>query len=167
MQFRNLTRDDLQPLLDFELENRGWFERFIPARPETFYSEAGLAAHIAACLDDHANGRFHPCILVDGERIVGRANLRDMDLAARTAKIGYRIAHSHVGRGLASAAVVELKALARSSWNLSRLTALVTEINPASMRVLEKSGFVRTGATPDRSVIGGKTYDCHEYALDL
>jgi [ribosomal protein S5]-alanine N-acetyltransferase len=168
MEFRTLTHEDGARLLAFETENRDWFERFIPPRPEAFYSEGGIAAHIETCLDDFHLGLFHPCIIVDMHgKIVGRANLRDMELAAHRARIGYRIAQCHAGRGLASAAVTQLKAQARATWGLTRLTAIVTPINPASMRVLEKTGFRRTGAIPETSIIGGKTYDCHEYALDL
>jgi [ribosomal protein S5]-alanine N-acetyltransferase len=168
MEFRTLTPEDGPRLLAFEIENRDWFEQFIPPRPEEFYSAAGIAVHIANCLDDFRLGLFHPCVVVDREgRIVGRANLRDMDLAMREAKIGYRIDAHHAGRGLASAAVAQLKEQARSTWNLARLKAVVTPINPASMRVLEKSGFRRTGVIAEATVVAGKIYDCHEYAIDL
>ncbi|HYD79538.1 MAG TPA: GNAT family protein [Paucimonas sp.] len=168
MKLRTLIPADGAALLAFEIENRDWFERFIPPRPDALYSEAGMAEHIAACLADHAKGAFHPCVMVaDGGKIVGRANLRDMDLASRTAKIGYRVAERHAGRGLAGAAVAHLQGLARSEWRLERLYAHVTPINPASARVLEKSGFVKTGLVPEMTVVKGITLGCHEYVYEL
>jgi ribosomal-protein-alanine N-acetyltransferase len=168
MQFRTLTHDDRHRLLAFEIENRDWFEQFIPPRPEDIYTEAGIAAHIEECLDGYAKGTFHPCVMLDPDgNIIGRANLREMDLAACTAEIGYRVAKRHAGRGVASAAVTQLKSVAQSQWKLARLTALVTVINPASRRVLEKSGFVRTDAILDKIVIRGTAYDRHQYTFDL
>lgn len=160
---RTLRSADRRALFDFEMANRAWFERFIESRGDAFYTDAGVEENIAICLDGLARGSFHPCVLVDGEAIVGRANLRDMDLGARRALVGYRVAETHCGRGLASFALEELKRLAASHWNLERLGARVTVRNPASARVLEKGGFVRGRYVEAMTVLGGETVAGYEY----
>jgi len=168
MRLRTLRREDLDALYDFEMENRAWFERTIATRGDAFYTRDGVAENIAICLDGLARGTFHPCVMVDeSDAILGRANLRDMDLARRVAMVGYRVAERHAGRGLASAAVRQLQALAVTRWRLERLAAHVTVRNPASARVLEKSGFVRDRFIEAMATLGGETVAGYEYLCDL
>jgi len=77
--------------------------------------------------------------------IIGRANLKDMDAQAGVAELGYRVAKDQVGHGVATAAVTQMKDIALRQCGLHRLHAVVTEVNLASMRVLEKCGFVSMG----------------------
>jgi ribosomal-protein-alanine N-acetyltransferase len=147
---RTLHQDDAGPLLQFEQDNRHWFERHIASRGEAFYSPGGVREHIQQFLDAHANGTLHPCvILAEDGAIIGRANLKDIDLCAGTAEVGYRIAESQVGKGLATHAVRHLVDLARSSWQLKQLFAYVADRNRASARVLEKCMFTRQQVQED------------------
>jgi ribosomal-protein-alanine N-acetyltransferase len=141
---RTLQQDDALLLLQFEQDNRHWFERHIAPRGEAFYSRDGVHEHIQAFLDAHANGTLHPCVILgeDGA-IIGRANLKDIDRRAGTAEVGYRIAESQAGKGLATGAVRYLVDLAHSSWQLRQLFAYVGNENKASVRVLEKCMFTR------------------------
>ncbi|MEG1054910.1 MAG: GNAT family N-acetyltransferase, partial [Janthinobacterium sp.] len=85
-------RDDAAPLLAFEQANRAWFERHIDGRPDAFYSIDGIHAHVAQFLDEHAQGRMHPCVIVDEHgQLIGRANLKDIDREQGVAEVGYRI----------------------------------------------------------------------------
>jgi ribosomal-protein-alanine N-acetyltransferase len=140
---RTLRQDDARQLLEFELDNRAWFERHIDSRSAAFYSLQGVSQHIAEYLDAHARGNWHPCVILHGDEIVGRANLKDIDTATGCAEVGYRIAEHAAGKGLATRAVKHLMHLARSEWRLARLKADVTANNAASGRVLEKCGFVQ------------------------
>jgi ribosomal-protein-alanine N-acetyltransferase len=141
---RTLQQDDASLLLQFEQDNRDWFERHIAPRGEAFYSPGGVQEHIQEFLDAHANGTLHPCVIVDENgAIIGRANLKDIDRRAGTAEIGYRIAESQAGKGLATGAVRYLVDLAHSSWQLKQLFAYVANENKASARVLEKCMFTR------------------------
>ncbi|MBV8665461.1 MAG: GNAT family N-acetyltransferase [Burkholderiaceae bacterium] len=167
---RTLQAEDADRLLQFECENRAWFEQTILPRPESVYSPAGIVTHIEECLDGLARGTFHPCILVEevegaenGGAIVGRANLKNIDAAASSTEIGYRIAERCTGKGLATAAVAHLMELAYGRWKLARILAYVTVENPASARVLERSGFDRIALIPNRSAMPHKLLDCYEY----
>ncbi len=143
---RILTPDDWQPLLAFERRNRSWFEQHIEPRGEAFYSEQGIQQHIASYLADHAAGRWFPGLVLDAAgAIIGRTNLKDMDVQVGVAELGYRVAQDQVGHGVATAAVTQMKDIASRQCGLQRLHAVVTEVNLASMRVLEKCGFVNMG----------------------
>lgn len=165
---RTLAQDDADALLAFELANRAWFERNVEARDPAFYSPHGVAQHIAQYLDGHASGAWHPCVLLDEEgRIVGRANLKDIDRAEGSAEVGYRIAHDQTGKGLATLALRHLIALARSTWQLKELRAEITHANQGSAAVLRKCGFVHARELPRLAIVDGAPVDGALYLLDL
>jgi ribosomal-protein-alanine N-acetyltransferase len=165
---RTLRPDDAAPLLAFEQANRAWFERHIDRRPDDFYSIDGVHAHVAQFLDQHAQGRLHPCVIVDEHgQLIGRANLKDIDGQTQMAEVGYRIGEQHAGRGLATAALRHLIYLAQGEWRLASLCAYAIDGNAASIRVLERCGFVQGMAVPDIAIVGGKVVDGHAYALEL
>ena len=165
---RTLRRDDAAPLLAFEQANRAWFERHIDGRSDDFYSIDGIHAHVAQFLDQHAQGCMHPCVIVDEHgQLIGRANLKDIDGQAQTAEVGYRIGEQQAGKGLATAALQYLIALAQDEWRLASLCAYAIDGNAASIRVLERFGFVQGTAVPDIALVAGKAVDGHRFALDL
>lgn len=165
---RTLRPDDAAPLLAFEQANRAWFERHIDGRPDDFYSLDGIQAHIAQFLDEHAGGRMHPCVIVDEDgALLGRANLKDIDGQTQMAEVGYRIAEQQAGKGLATAALRHLIALAQDEWRLQRLCAYAIDGNAASVRVLERCGFIQGIAVPDIAIVAGNVVDGHAYALEL
>lgn len=140
---RTLKFSDAEPLLKFELDNRQWFERSVDARESSFYSFEGVAEHIASYLSGYSNGTWHPFIIEDSDgKIVGRANLKDIDLLERRAEIGYRIAESACGQGLATRAVGRLLQEAKLRWDLTHLVANVYVGNTGSKKVLERCGFL-------------------------
>jgi len=140
---RTLQNNDAEALLTFEMDNREWFERHIDGRGAAFYSVQGVTEHIAAYLSDYAAGTWHPFIIVDaGGKIVGRANLKDINTSARSAEIGYRIAQNACGQGLATRAVRHLIKEAQSHWHLNQLVANVYVDNIGSAKVLERCGFL-------------------------
>lgn len=164
MKFQLIQSCDTERLLRFELENRDWFEEYIEPRAASFYSPAGVAAHISENLDGYQRGILHPYVLLDENgQIIGRANLKEIDCAAASAEIGYRIAHRHTGKGLAGSAVAQLKIVAFSQLALRRVSAYVSIENTASAKVLEKNGFAKQGFFPQRARLKDKALDCHEY----
>lgn len=165
---RTLRPDDAAPLLAFEQANRAWFERHIDGRPDDFYSIDGVHAHVAQFLDEHAQGRMHPCVILDEHgQLIGRANLKDIDRQQGVAEVGYRIGEQQAGKGLATAALQYLIALAQDEWRLQRLCACAIDGNAASIRVLERCGFVQGVAVPDIAIVAGNVVNGHAYALEL
>lgn len=138
-----LRTDHAAAVLDFERRNRAWFAASVPDRGDAYFAHFG--ERHAALLAEQAAGTCHFHVLVDEGRVVGRVNL--VDVADGSADLGYRIAEEAAGRGLATAAVREVCALAAGDYGLTGLRAAAAEDNPASLAVLARTGFVRTGVT--------------------
>jgi ribosomal-protein-alanine N-acetyltransferase len=170
MIIRTLQADDVDRLLAFELANRAWFEQHVEARDPAFYSEAGVAAHITDYLDSYAAGVLHPCVLTsdDGARIIGRANLRQIDRVAGSGEVGYRIAHDEARKGLASLALAHLQQLARTQYGLHFLNAWISDQNAGSKRVMDKCGFTRDALAPPQVVqVRGADHVSHLFQCRL
>ena len=84
---------------------------------------------------------------------------------AKTGRFGYWIGEPFWGRGIMTAAVQATAAHILQRYDLIRLDAPVFEWNPASMRVLEKCGFVREGVLQKSVFKDGKIIDQVLYAL--
>lgn len=144
MAFLELLRPDHIPaLLAFELENRAYFAESVPDRGDDYF--AHFNARLAALLEEQAAGVCYFHVLVDDDgAILGRFNL--VDVADGSAELGFRVAKQATGRGLATAAVLEIFTLA-AGYGLTSLRAAATVTNAASRAVLSRTGFQPAGQT--------------------
>ncbi|CAM9995263.1 unnamed protein product [Ectocarpus sp. 12 AP-2014] len=165
LTFRLLTPEDAAELLIFETLEREWFEQYIEARPEHFYTPEGITQHIIECLALNAQRRMHPLLIHDRGSIIGRANLRNMRDGHGT--VGYRIAQQACGQGIAQRALWHLTSEARSIYRLNTLSAIVSLNNLASQRVLEKTGFEAGEKLPAYSLVADQKIDCVVYEKNL
>ncbi|AZD30238.1 GNAT family N-acetyltransferase [Pseudomonas chlororaphis] len=160
---RELRREDTEALLAFETRNREWFESHIEARDSAFYSVQGVAEHIEGYLAGFAAGTWHPWVIEDcSATIIGRANLKNIDSAQGSAEVGYRIAQSACGQGLATQALRHLIQQARTRWHLRQLVAYVYKENLGSTKVVERCGFL-----PEPSAEDGKAGDERRFVLPI
>jgi len=158
---RQLESTDVEALLAFEVRNRDWFESHIDARAPAFYSLPGVADHMAGYLADFAIGRWHPFIIEDCRaHIVGRANLKNINVPRGCAEVGYRIDQRLCGQGLATLALKHLIEEAQTRWGLTHLIAKVYEGNVGSRKVLTRCGFILDPSS-------GKNQPEDEYRLVL
>ena len=138
-----LLRPDHAPaLLAFELENRAYFAAAVPDRGDDYF--AAFDRHLGETLALQAAGTdlYHVLVEPDGS-IAGRVNL--FEVADGSADLGYRIAERRTGRGLATAAVRQVIALAAGQYGLTELRAAARVENVGSRVVLERTGFVPVG----------------------
>ncbi|MGH7642800.1 MAG: GNAT family N-acetyltransferase [Candidatus Dormibacteria bacterium] len=138
-----LVRADHAPaLLVFEQENRSYFAASVPDRGDAYFFEfAERHRELLAWQSDGANF-FHVLVRNDGS-IVGRVNL--VDVVDGSADLGYRIAEREAGRGLATAAVRRVCALAVAEYGLRVLHAAARIDNLGSRAVLTRTGFAPVG----------------------
>jgi len=85
----------------------------------------------------------------------------------RSGQFGYWLGEPYWGRGIMTAAVRATSEYVMSRFGLLRLEAPVFEWNPASMRVLEKCGFVREGVLRRSVFKDGRIIDSVLYARVL
>lgn len=154
------SHSDIHDLLEFELRNRRFFEDRLNARRADYYSVAGVAQAIETALADALNDRGYQFLLKTLEgNIVGRVNLAGVKRHHfHCAVLGYRIAESECGKGLASEAVRQIVERARD-LGLARIEADARAENLASVRVLLRNGFVQFGHSKRSFQLGGIWYD--------
>lgn len=151
---------DLQALLAFELQNRAYFEATINARPASYYSAQGVGAAIEQARREARDDQAYQYLLWDSGVLVGRVNLTRVRRAHfHSAELGYRIAQSAGGRGLASEAVRQVLARAFGEHGLVRVEATVRPDNEGSTRVLQKNGFTLFGRSHRSFELAGTWYD--------
>ncbi|WP_433022698.1 GNAT family N-acetyltransferase [Kribbella sp. CA-294648] len=144
IRLERLRADHAPAVFAFELENREYFAKHIADRGDEYFAE--FDARHQSLVDDQDAGELHFHVLVDAEgKVLGRVNL--VDVADGSAELGYRIAESATGRGLATAAVLELCALAARDYGLRELRAGTHVENAASRAVLDRTGFEVVGET--------------------
>jgi RimJ/RimL family protein N-acetyltransferase len=80
-------------------------------------------------------------------------------------ELGYWLGARHRDNGYATEAARALVRLAFRRWKLRRVFAQVLGGNTASVRVLEKIGFLREGVRRKHIRKGGRWYDAHQFGL--
>ncbi|TXS06912.1 N-acetyltransferase [Streptomyces sp. col6] len=140
-ELQRLRPDHAPAVLAFEQANRAFFAASVPDRGDDFFAD--YPARHAALLAEQEAGVCHFHVLVDSGEILGRFNL--MDATAGTAELGFRLAETATGRGLATTTVHRLFDLCRTRYALTTLTARAALTNTGSRAVLSRTGFVETG----------------------
>jgi [ribosomal protein S5]-alanine N-acetyltransferase len=109
------------------------------------------------------------CQLVIVERDLGRAigtclvfRYSDRD---RLAEIGYVLGRAYWGRGYMLEALTALIGAAFNAVHLRRLEANVAGPNFASLKLLERTGFVHEGLLRERWIARGEVADCAVFGL--
>jgi len=142
-------------------ENRTFLAPWEPLRPEEYFTAQGQYRLLDQQLTGYIDGHEVPLVVTDdADRIVGRINLNGIVRGAlQSGTLGYWIAASHNGRGLATAAVDEVKRMAFGPLGLHRLQAETVPHNAASQRVLRRNGFRPYGLAPEYLRIDGRWQD--------
>lgn len=127
------------------------------------YSISDAEAFIAGAMGDPRPTSF--AIDVGGVAVGGMGLRLKGDVERIGAEIGYWLGEAFWNRGILSEAVPAFTNWAMAEFNLERVEALVFHWNPASARVLKKSGYILEG-TMKRSVVkDGEIIDRWIYAF--
>lgn len=149
-----LEEKDAQALFHFETENRAFFEQQVPSRGDSYYTWETFLERHRDLLAEQVCGRCRFYLVRDSEgKIAGRLNLVDIDEAAGTAEIGFRMGESFGGKGIGSHA---LSLLLSTDSAVDKIYAKTTTVNKSSQRVLEKNGFVHLGISEDEFEMNGE-----------
>ena len=104
-------------------------------------------------------------IVVDGEAVGGVGFFLQEDIFRRSVEIGYWLGEAFWGRGIVTDAVRAMSEYIFANFDVCRIYAGVFEWNPASMRVLEKAGYVFEARMRKAATKEGQTIDEFIYAL--
>lgn len=109
-----------------------------------------------------------PCLFaIDYQgKYVGNIGLaKGQDVYHQSAEIGYFIGELYWGNGIATRAVNLITEYGFQQLNLIRIHTGIYDYNEASMRVLEKCGFIKEGVFEKAITKFDQVYDEHRYAL--
>lgn len=160
-----LCQNDIDSLLEFEETNRQWFEEHIGARPKSFYSRPAVVRHVEELLKAADANEAFPGIIEENGAILGRVNLTKMEGLAK-ARLGYRVAKSSVGRGVATYGVAHALRTGRV-MNIVSTCAFVSLENQASHQVLRKHGFKPIAEHPNYAEVAGRLVTCIAYERSM
>ncbi|MGH8664662.1 MAG: GNAT family N-acetyltransferase [Burkholderiales bacterium] len=113
---------------------------------------------------DSMSVRMHWAIEVEGQLAGGIGAEPGEGVDARSAHFGYWLGRAYWGRGIMTAACRATSDFLLGHFDWERLEARVFAWNPASMRVLEKSGFEREGVLRRSVFKDGQVIDAVLYA---
>jgi RimJ/RimL family protein N-acetyltransferase len=156
VSLRPRTGADLDLLFEIAADLDTWEERNPqPPRPLTReHFDAGLARTADI---DGPEAAMSFVIVVDGAA-VGSASLFDFDLFARHAEAGISLERNARGRGIGTAAIVQLVELGLVRHNLRRIHLQAIASNIAAIRAYGKAGFVIEGRQRQHAWVRG-TYE--------
>jgi ribosomal-protein-alanine N-acetyltransferase len=98
-------------------------------------------------------------------KIVGMIGLRNINRQDRNVEVGYWVGKAFQNRGYASEALRLILKFAFSELRLVRVYAVVHQKNVASVRLLDRIGFVREGVWRKASLINRRWYDVYAYGI--
>ncbi len=149
--------DDRDLLFEIAADLDTWEERGAQApRPLT---RDRFDARLARTADSDAPGDPVSLVIdVDGTA-VGGASLFDFDFLARHAEAGINLVSTARGRGIGTAAIIQLVEFGFLRHNLRRIHLQAISSNVAAIRAYEKAGFVIEGRQRQHAWVRGAYED--------
>ena len=157
---RLVTVDDAPAITELVIENREFLAPWEPARDEDYFTLGYQRKAIETGLERMSQGLCLPHVILDGGQVAGRINLNNIIRGVlQSASVGYWLNGGATGRGLATAALAEMKRIGFTHLGLHRIEAGTLKHNVRSQRVLERNGFERFGMAPKYLRIAGEWQD--------
>lgn len=160
-----VSRENAQDILNFEIENKLFFNRFVSARPERYYELEYFLGLIDSIVLEQQAGLCHMYIIrrSDGE-MVGRVNLFGVTGdPVPHAELGYRIGERHQGQGYATKAVALALQEGFVTYGMHSIEAGTSPDNIGSQTVLRKNGFKLLGNGTQRVEVNGQWVESLQY----
>jgi len=160
IRIRPWRQDDLAPLVKLADDIRIWnnLRNYFPHPYTVKDGQAWIDSMTTSALP------LNFAIEADGAFVGGIGLILGSDVYAMSAELGYWIGADHWGRGIATEAVRQMVGHGFHSFDIVRIHADVFASNPASMRVLEKNGFLLEGVRRKSVCKNGVLMDAYTYA---
>ena len=164
---RPLVPQDAKDLTNLLIRNIDYWTKFEPRHKGIYYTEYTQQNKIMDSMRLRSVQLEYLCGIFDeSDTLIGQISLYGIKrLPFSSGFIGYALDEQYSGKGIASEAVSLMVHFAFYSLQLNRVEAYVSPTNIASIRVLEKVGFLQEGLLKQLLYINGKWEDHYIYAI--
>ncbi|MDQ1147632.1 ribosomal-protein-alanine N-acetyltransferase [Bacillus sp. SORGH_AS 510] len=164
---RPFITSDAAALLELQLANRDFFQKFSMERDDDFYTLEAQFERIPQYQELSQNDQsYNFGIFTYDDTLIGTINLfHVMRGSLQSAFIGYFLDKNHNGRGYTTEAAKLIVDYGFNDLHLHRIEAGVMPHNIGSIRVLEKAGFHKEGIALKNVKINGKWEDHQVLAI--
>jgi ribosomal-protein-alanine N-acetyltransferase len=140
---RVISPGDAAPLARLLTANRDYLAPWSPLQSDQYFTADGQRQVVTRDLAELDRGGMLPLVILDADGAVcGRINLNSIIRGAfQGASVGYWVSESHIGHGLATAALADVIGIGFGELGLHRLEAATLLHNTPSQRVLARNGF--------------------------
>lgn len=157
LYLEKLGIEDARALFAFELDNKSYFEKFVPPRGKEYDHFETFRHHLESLLTEQSQGRCYFYLIKDKhDSILGRMNVVDIEESQGIGHLGYRVGKLYAGKGIASEALTQLLDNILEEGVIKQLNGKTTITNIASQRVLDKNGFVQLGRSDESIELNGQ-----------
>lgn len=118
-------------------------------------------------LNEIALQKFFFCIEYQGKPAGGIGLDIQGDMHRFTAELGYWLGEEYWGKGIATASIKAITVYALKSLNLKRIYATASIKNVASVKAMEKAGYVFEGILKKYAYKNGEDIDAAMFAMTL
>ncbi len=166
---RILNSCDVGETLRFYKDNRENFQKFEPKRSDKYYTEdyqRSMLDFEFDCAKRLEGCRYYAFLKEEPNTIMGTVSLRNVRwIPHKSCEIGYRLDYRYTGSGYATEMVECISQVAFKDMGLHRIEAYCMEENEPSIKLLERTGFLREGLIRDYAEINGVYKDHVLYSL--
>ena len=125
------------------------------------YTYSDAEAWIQLCNAEQLPTTF--AIEVDFEAVGGIGIILGQDIHRKTAEIGYWLGEPFWGQGIVTEAIREMTDYTFKNFDIHRIYAAIFEYNKASMKAIEKAGFVFETILKQACVKENQLFDEHVF----
>jgi ribosomal-protein-alanine N-acetyltransferase len=160
MSVRLIEKADAKVIAGLLERDAGAFARWMPDRPDGFYTVPHQEKRIAQSLTVHAGGGGWPGVIVVDGAVIGEVTVATILRGPlQKASLSYWVSSAHQGQGYASRAVESVLRVMADDLGLHRAEAHTQLDNVASHRVLRNNGFTPYGLAHNHIYIQGSWRD--------
>jgi ribosomal-protein-alanine N-acetyltransferase len=146
---RAFKLEDAQALLDMNIENKDYFQKWMPIiPPDSFYTLEGHLEKIKKNLALSEKDEYYSfgVFLETSNTLIGDVSFAFVHRGPQQqCMIGYGLSQKYAGKGYGTKAVTLALNIAFNELKFHRVVAGAQPENIGSIRVLEKAGFTREG----------------------
>jgi ribosomal-protein-serine acetyltransferase len=161
---RLIERRHAAALFELVESGREDFQQWIPFVSKTRTPE-DAAGYVVRFLDMFKDGKGYVYGLWDAEKMIGNVLIKDIDEVAKVAEIGYMVARSYRGQGLALAACRRMIDFIFDELGFQKVVLCCDDRNEASVGIARRLGFELEGVIKRCVVINGELCNSMHWAL--